>query len=133
MPSWSLQQSIFAALTADTALTALLGPGRVFDDVPQGAALPYVTLGQVTLRDASTATEEGAEHSITVHVWSDARGKKETHAILAAIRGAVHDRPLALTGHRLVNLRHELSEVRRALDGATIHGTARFRALTEPL
>jgi hypothetical protein len=132
MPAWSLQQSIFAALSADAVLTALLGTGRIFDDVPQGTALPYVTLGQTTLRDASTATEDGAEHSLTVHVWSDARGKKETHAILDAIRAALHDQPLALAGHRLVNLRHELSEVRRDPDGATIHGLARFRALTEP-
>jgi hypothetical protein len=132
MPAWSLQQSIFAALTADAALTALLGAGRIYDDVPQGSALPYVTLGHATLRDASTATEDGAEHSLTVHVWSGARGKKETHAILAAIRAALHDQPLALTGHRLVNLRHELSEVRRDADGATIHGLARFRAVTEP-
>ncbi len=132
MPAWSLQQSIFAALTADAALTALLGAGRILDDVPQGTALPYVTLGQTALRDASTSTEDATEHSLTVHVWSDARGKKETHAILAAIRSALHDQPLALVGHRLVNLRHELSEVRRDPDGATLHGLARFRALTEP-
>jgi Protein of unknown function (DUF3168) len=132
MPAWSLQQSIFAALAADAALTALIGPGRILDDVPQGTALPYVTLGQTTLRDASTATEDGAEHTVTIHVWSDGSGKKETHAILATIRAALHDQPLALTGHRLVNLRHELSEVRRDPDGATIHGRARFRALTEP-
>jgi hypothetical protein len=133
MPAWSLQQSIFAALAADAALTAVLGAGRIFDDVPQGTALPYVTLGQATLRDASTATEDGTEHVVTVHVWSDARGKKETHAILAAIRAALHDAPPALAGHRLVNLRHELSEVRREPDGATIHGLARFRAFTEPI
>ena len=39
-PAWSLQQSVFAALTADAALTALLGAGRIFDDVPQGSAAP---------------------------------------------------------------------------------------------
>jgi hypothetical protein len=131
MPAWSLQQSLFAALVADAALTALLGAGRIFDDVPEGTAFPYVTLGPSTLRDASTGTEEGTEHTFTVHVWSAARGKRETHAILSAIRAALHDAPLALAGHRLVNLRHELSEVRRAPDGA-VHGTARFRALTEP-
>jgi hypothetical protein len=133
MPAWPLQQAVFAALTADAALTALLGPGRILDDVPQGTAMPYVTLGPATLRDASTGTEDGTEHGLAIHVWSGARGKKETHAILSAIRAALHDRPLALTGHRLVNLRHQLSEVRRDPDGATLHGLARFRALTEPL
>jgi hypothetical protein len=130
-PAWSLQQSIFAGLSADAALMALLGPGRVYDDVPQGTPLPYVTLGQTTLREASTATEDGAEHSFTIHVWSDARGKKGAHALLDAIRAVLHDRPLTLAGHRLVNLRHESSEVRRHPDG-TMHGLARFRAVTEP-
>src|SRR5262245_36105756 len=132
MPAWSLQQSIFAALTADAALTALLGAGRIFDDVPQGTPLPYVTFGQATQRDWSTGTEEGAEHLVTLHVWSAARGKKQAHEILGAVRSALHDRPLSLAGHSLVNLRHEHSETRRGSDREPIHGLARFRAITAP-
>ena len=138
MPSaaLALQQSVYAALIADTALTALLGANRIYDDVPQGSALPYLTIGQTTERDWSTggdpATDAGAEHLLTLHVWSDPRGKKQTHEILAALRSTLHDEPLTLSGHRLVNLRHEFSEARRAPDGETIHGTARFRAVTEP-
>jgi hypothetical protein len=135
-PSFSLQQAVFAALTADAALTALLGANRIYDDVPQGSALPYLALGQTSVRDWSTGgdpgTDSGTEHSFTVHAWSKARGKKEAHEILAAVRAALHDQPLALTGHRLINLRHETSDVRRDPDGETVHGLARFRAVTEP-
>jgi len=134
--AWSLQQSIFAALTADAALTALLDGTRIYDDVPQGTQPPYLTLGQSTERDWSTGgdpdTEAGSEHILTLHVWSSARGKKQAHDIIGAIRAALHDQPLTLTGHRLVNLRHEFSETRRDPDGETIHGLARFRAVTEP-
>jgi hypothetical protein len=129
---WPLQQSVFAALGADTQLTALLGPGRIFDDVPQGTPLPYVTLGNVTAQDWSAGSEDGTEHVFTVHVWSGARGKKQAHELLGAIRAALHDQPLAVAGHTLINLRHERSEVRRDLDAETIHATARFRAVTEP-
>ena len=132
----ALQQSIYAALVADAAITTLLGVNRIYDDVPQGSTLPYLTIGQTTERDWSTggdtATDDGAEHLLTLHVWSDARGKKQTHAILAALRSALHDEQLTLSGHRLINLRHEFSEARRAPDGETIHGLARFRAVTEP-
>jgi hypothetical protein len=131
-PAWSLQQSVFAALGADAALTALIGPGRVYDDVPQGTQLPYVTLGQAVAQDWSTGSGGGTEHTFTVHVWSAARGKKQADEILDAVRAALHDQPLVLTGHSLINLRHERSETRRDLDGETVHGTARFRAVTEP-
>jgi hypothetical protein len=131
-PSWSLQQSVFATLTADAPLTALIGSNRIFDDVPQGAPKPYLTLGQTTVRDWSTGTDDGNEHLITLHVWSDIRGKKQASEIADAVRTALHDQPLTLVGHRLVNLRHEFSEARRDPDGATIHATVRFRAVTEP-
>ena len=134
--SWSLQQSVFSALTADAALTALLGADRIYDDVPQGSPLPYLTLGQSTVRDWSTGgdpgTDDGNEHVLTLHVWSDARGKKQASEIIGAVRTALHDQPLTLVGHRLVNLRHEFSEARRDPEGATIHAIARFRAVTEP-
>jgi hypothetical protein len=48
------------------------------------------------------------------------------------VRTALHDQALSLAGHRLVNLRHELSEARREPDGDTTHGIVRYRAVTEP-
>jgi hypothetical protein len=131
--SWALQQSIFAALSADTVLTSLLGAARIFDDVPQGAAFPYVTFGHSTARDWSTGTDDGNEHIITLHVWSQANGKRQAHEIMGALRAALHDQPLTLSGHRLINLRHEFSDARRDADGETTHGIARFRAVTEPV
>jgi Protein of unknown function (DUF3168) len=131
-PAWSLQQAMFGALSADAALTALLGAGRIYDDVPQATSPPYVVLGPITARDWSTATEAGTEHVIALHVWSRARGKKQTHDIMETVRAALHDQPLSVSGYRLVNLRHESSDIRRDPDGETIHGTLRFRAVTEP-
>lgn len=130
--AWSLQQAVFAALGADAALTALIGASRIYDDVPQGTPLPYLTFGQSTARDWSTGTEEGSEHVLTLHVWSQSKGKKQAHEIMNAVRAVLHDQPLTLAGHRLVNLRHEFSESRREPDGDTIHGITRFRAVTEP-
>lgn len=131
--SWSLQRAIYDTLSADAAIIGALGGTRIFDDVPQRSAFPYLTLGQSTLRDWSTGTEEGEEHQLTLHVWSRAEGRRETHELMATVRTALHDQPIALDGHHLVNLRHELSEARREPDGETYHGIVRFRAVTEPL
>lgn len=131
--SWSLQQAIWVALSTAPGLVALLGVPRVFDDVPQGIDPPYITIGQSTVADWSTGTEDGEEHQLTLHVWSRAGGRKETHEIMGAIRAALDGHYLALAGHRLINLRHQLSEVRRDPDGETLHGIVRLRAVTEPV
>jgi hypothetical protein len=130
--SWALQQSIFATLTADATLAALLGGANVHDDVPQASTFPYISFGHWLVRDAGTGSEDASEHVVTLHVWSQGRGKKQAHEIMDAVRTALHDQALSLTGHRLINLRHELSETRREPDGETTHGIVRYRALTEP-
>jgi len=131
--SWSLQTSIYQALAADAGILALLGSPRIFDDVPQRAELPYLTIGQSTVRDWSTGTDAGDEHQLTLHVWSRAEGRRETQQLMAALKAALHDRQLDLDGHRLIHLRHELSEARREADGETYHGIVRLRAVTEPV
>jgi hypothetical protein len=134
MPSaaWSLQKALFAALAADAPLIALLGAPRIYDDVPQASAFPYIAFGPMTARDWSTASDTGTEHAITLNVWSQAKGRAQVHEIMAAAREALHGQALTLDGHRLINLRHETSEARRSSDGETYQGTARFRAVTEP-
>jgi hypothetical protein len=100
--SWALQQAIFARLTADAPLIALLGGARVYDDVPQAAAFPYLTFGQSTARDWSTGSDDGNEHILTLHVWSQANGKRQAHEIMGAVRTALHDQPLILDGPDVV-------------------------------
>lgn len=131
--SFAVQKALFATLTANTAVLASLGGPRVYDEVPSRAEFPYITFGQTTERDWSTGTEPGHEHTVTLHVWSRARGRKETDAVMAAAEAALHDAGLTLEGHRLINLRHEFSDARREPDGETYHGIARYRAVTEPL
>ncbi len=130
---WALQQAIFAALTADTELSTLLGGPRIYDAVPTRAEFPYVTFAQGSERDWSTGTDVGAEHVVTLHVWSRGAGRKETAAIMARVRVVLHDVGLTLDGFRLVNLRHEFSDARRDADGETWHGIVRLRAVTEPM
>ena len=129
--AFALQQAIFARLAADGPVTAALGGARIYDDVPVRSEFPYVTFGQSVERDWSGDDAPGHEHTVTLHAWSRGKGRKEADVILAVVQEALHDAPLTLSGHRLVNLRHEFSEARRDADGDTFHGIARFRAVTE--
>ena len=134
MPSavWDLQQAVHATLAADTTVLALLGGARIYDDVPRGAAFPYLSLAAFAARDWATGTEPGTEITFTVHAWSRGAGHKGPHLLAEAVRGALHDQALTLTDHRLVNLRHDSSETRRERDGDTYRVIARFRAVLEP-
>ena len=130
--SWALQSSIFQALANSPELTSLLGGERIYSNPPPAAQFPFITLGQTVNLDWSTGTEDGTEHSLTLHVWSRGGGRKEAVEIMAAARAVLHEAALSLSGFRLVNLRHEVSEARRDPDGETYHGIVRFRAVTEP-
>ena len=128
----ALRAAIHDALVADSPLTSLLGAPRVYDEPPREAVFPYVTLGEARVTDWSTGTERGEEHQLTLHAWSRQGGHKEAHLVAGAVLQALDDAPLTLSGHRLVNLRFALVDVRREADGRTYHALVRFRAVTEP-
>lgn len=131
--SWDLQKNIYETLSSDTTITALLGGAHIYDRVPRHVVPPYITLGQSVARDWSTGTEEGHEHILTLHIWSQVNGKKQTFEIISALRDALHDTDLQLTDHHLINLRHEFSDARVEADGEHMHGIIRYRAVTEPV
>lgn len=122
----ALQKAIHARLTADAALTALAG-GRIHDNVPGDAEMPYLTLGENETRD----WPGGTEHRLSIHVFSRGQGRAEAKAAMGAVRDALDDAALALEGHALVNLRFLDGTTRRERDGLTWRGTIRFRAVTE--
>lgn len=128
--SADLQKAMFAALTANAALVALMGGARIFDRAPTDAAFPFVTFGRTSVFDWSTSTEDGLEHLVTLHVWSKAKGRKEAFAILDAMR-TVLGTPLSLDGQHLVNFRFEFAEVTFDDDISVHHGLLRLRAVTE--
>jgi hypothetical protein len=128
----ALRAAIHDALLADAPLTSVLGGGKVYDEPPAAAAFPCVTLGEARVADFSTGSEAGEEHQLTLHGWSRQGGHREAHLIAGALLQALDDAALTLTGHRLINLRFALADVRREADGRTYHALVRFRAVTEP-
>jgi hypothetical protein len=131
-PATEVQKAIHAALAGDATLVSLLGDAHVYDHAPPDVPFPYITFGRTSVYDWSTGTESGTEQLLTLHVWSKAKGKKEIHALMAAIGTALNDAALTLNGHHLVNLRLEFSEVLFDEDQSVHHGLLRFRAVTEP-
>jgi len=127
----ALRAAVFSALRDDAALLAALGGARIHDVPPPTPEFPYVTLGEAQVSDWSTATEEGREHRLTLNVWSRQGGHGEAHAIAHLVQQALHDAPLELAGHSLINLRFSSADIRREAGGRTYRALVRFRAVTE--
>jgi len=127
----ALQEAVFAALSADAALEALLGGERVFDGAPRNAEASYVHLGEFSARDWSTATEAGMEILFAIVVWSRTLGRSEGFLIADRVVAVLHDAALTLDGFRLVNLRHVATETARVEKPEGRRAVASFRAVVE--
>ncbi len=130
--SFALQAAIHQRLTGEAAVTAC-SAGRASMTTCRAARR------SPTSRSASPPSATGAPAASPAASTSSrctcgrARraGARPTRSPKPYAR-ALHDSALALTGHRLVNLRHELTDTRRDPDGETYHGIVRLRAVTEP-
>lgn len=128
---WELQRAVYQALGADAALKTEIGdPARIFDDPPQDAAFPYLTIGEARAKNWA-GVEGGLEHDIRLHVFSRYAGRREVKRIMGAVYDALHDASLTLAGHALVNIRFVFADAFRRQDGETYQGALRFRAVTQ--
>src|SRR5262245_16963497 len=128
--SAALRAAVHDALTNDAALVATLGGAKIYDEPPREAAVPYVKLGEMRVADFSSGGEPGLEHQLTLHAWSRQGGQREAHVIAGALLQALDDASLALAGHRLINFRFAVADMRREADGRTYHALVRFRAVS---
>lgn len=128
--SWELQKTVFSALNSgnitDYESTSITG---VFDDVPQGTAYPYIVVGEETAIDVSSKDKDIFEHTLTVHVWSQYRGRRDIKVIMKQVHDILHDSSLTVSGGSMVNMRQEFQTTLLEGDGITRHGVIRFRAV----
>lgn len=99
-----------ALVGAVKAAVAAAGPVRagsvgVFDAPPQGATPPYVVVGPVRTRDASTKTEAGWEHRLSVRVTDLPARAGRAVGTLAAVEAALAAMPRAAAGYRWTEVR----------------------------
>lgn len=125
----ALQEAAVARLRGHAPLVALLGGAKIFDDVPQGTAAPYVTVA-IESRDWSSQTSRGHEHRVSLAAWSRERGRRQALEILGACETALAT-PMVLDGHALVGMQVVSTAAERA--GEFYRGVLRLRAVTEEL
>lgn len=126
--SWELQKAIFTKLNGN--VDGLAGANiPVYDDVPQQSNYPYVQIGEETSANNGTKTLDGIEHTLTMHIWSQYRGRREIKTIMKSVYDLLHNTAISVSGASLVNVRQEFSTTLSENDGITRHGVIRFRAV----
>lgn len=126
---YAVQKAIHQILSADATLMALID--GVHDFVPADTQYPYVTLGNSRLQDNSTVGMQGFRLTLTVHIYSRARGRKEVTDIMARLYELLHDSAPAADGHSITNIRFVTSSIRLEKDGLTLHGAMQLDVLAE--
>lgn len=127
----ALRKAVRDVLLADGVLIDLLGGPKVHDEAPRNGAAPYIVFAQSEARDWSTMTEPGAEHLLTIEVWSQKHGAREALGVAGRIADLLHDGALPLSGAACVNA-HILSiETLRQNANRFVRARIRLRALVE--
>lgn len=132
-PSFPLQIAIFGALSSAGALPTSVG-GRVYDNPPQNAVTPYVSLGDCQVLPDKSGCIDGSECYPIIDVWSTYNGYKEAKEIAAAIVAKLDDKPdaLSVAGFNVVVFELSTYQPLRDPDGITRRVSITFRALLTP-
>jgi len=127
--SWPLERAILSALRDSDRIRDLLGRmGAVISGV-EYSDTPVIAYAAAKARAWHSATFDGQDHEITLHLRTSPRDV-ELGALAAAVTERLHDADLPLPGHALIELQFERSES-RFLDEDDIAACQMvFRALT---
>ena len=115
--------------TANMAADTTRNNVPIYDDVPEGISAPYIVIGEETAIDAAVKDKDAHEHTLTLHVWSEYRGRYEIKTLMQEVYSKLHDTAITVSGASLVNIRNEFITTLEEADGITRHGVMRFRAV----
>jgi hypothetical protein len=100
----------------DAFLERLRGDARlkeincaIYESAPRGTAMPYIDLGGETETDDGSDCVDALEVTMRVRVYArraDAETIKSCRRMTTAIRKALHEKEIAVSGHSLAEIRH---------------------------
>ena len=135
----ALQKTIYFLLSQDGPLIQMLGPGKVFDYVPDGTAAPFIVLGddgdiENVSAEFSDLQVDAHEQTVTLHTWTEVqRGRLTVKTILSRIHDVLIDQVILLDGFIVMLMVFVAAHVLREEDGLTYHGIFRCRCVTQPM
>lgn len=127
----ALVKALHQRLSSDPALTTIIGADSVRDRLLPRPQLPAIVFGDLETRDYSTDGDAGAEHLLTLEIWSDGEGRRQGQEIAGHVHDLLHDASLDLGSVVLVNLLVTGMRTRREPKTKFYLVEMRLRAVTE--
>lgn len=131
-PTLELHAAIVAALKGDSDVTAIVAQ-KVFDEVTEGAAMPYVTMGQPQVLPDRADCIDGAEVFFPVHCWAGGPQSVVIKELAHAVAASLDQLEPSLSESRVILFDHDGTQYLDDPDGQTKHAVVTFRILTEPV
>jgi hypothetical protein len=132
-PADAIQAGVYALLTADTTLDALVT--GVHDGLaPEDAERDYVVIGEMTSSPDGSHSGEGRQTVAMLHTWTQAEGFKSANAIGARLVALLWHRHAELdavvAGHQVWRVDHEFAQTLLDPQPGIRHRVDRFRVWT---
>lgn len=128
----ALQAAVYATLTGDAALTAIIGTDGVHDRLLNRTDMPYVLIREMTATDYGADGDGMQEILLVLEAWSARAGHAEAQALAGLVRSVLDDAALVLgDGFSLVSLLHRKTRVRREARTRLHYAEMIFRAVVE--
>jgi hypothetical protein len=102
-PNLALQATLVSTIRALNTAAAQ----RVYSEIPQNAIYPYVQVWAGYETPIDEECFDRTESVMQIDVWADAVTYIKTKEVSAAIRNALHETSLAVTGHIVDRVRVE--------------------------
>lgn len=121
-----LQKAVFAALDDDATLSGLIT--GVYNHVPQGSALPYVSIAAIDSSPYQSLSSSGVEIKLQINIYSNDNGSKEVVGLANEVKRILHNTRPTLTGCEVIFLRNSRAVFSKASDGKVWEGKVEFVA-----
>lgn len=124
-----LQEAVFSSLSASTTLGLKLT--GIYDQPPQDAQYPYVSMGNTTLQPVDLKDRTGTRVNFDITVWSSEPSQMEAKELMADVISVLHQSNPPLDGFDLVGVRLVSANVVRQFTeaGGLYSGRLNYTAL----
>ena len=96
IPMTALQTGLFDLLSAGQTTP-------VYDDVPDNAVFPYITIGAFTCKRVPDKTSDIWDATIQIHIWSTYSGKAEVNAVANDVTTVLSSAAIAAQGFVVIS------------------------------